>query len=115
MSTHGASSVKLPGSLARRTNCPRQMINRPISAPTGDKVSKPWFSKVFKSTNKNLVVVAIRGTASLSMMDWVVNIKNALFSRVNFLEDLGNSCHAGFLYVARSMVRPIASRLRQLL
>ncbi|KAL2131858.1 hypothetical protein VTI74DRAFT_4546 [Chaetomium olivicolor] len=61
----------------------------------------------------NTIVFAIRGTATF--MDWAVNLNMAPTSPVGFLDDPGNLCHAGFLSVARKMVAPVASRLRQLL
>ncbi|KAF4344391.1 lipase class 3 [Fusarium beomiforme] len=61
----------------------------------------------------NTIVFAIRGTASF--MDWAVNLNSAPMSPLNFLDDPGNLCHAGFLSVAKKMVRPVAARLRQLL
>ncbi|KAJ4152775.1 hypothetical protein LMH87_009295 [Akanthomyces muscarius] len=59
------------------------------------------------------IVFAIRGTSSF--MDWAVNLSTAPSSPDNFLDDAGNLCHAGFLSVARNMVRPVAARLRRLL
>ncbi|KAM3471307.1 hypothetical protein MY5147_005891 [Beauveria neobassiana] len=59
------------------------------------------------------VVFAIRGTSSF--MDWAVNLSTELSSPENFLDDAGNLCHAGFLSVARNMVKPVAARLRRLL
>lgn len=59
------------------------------------------------------IVFAIRGTSSF--MDWAVNLSTAPSSSENFLDDAGNLCHAGFLSVARNMVRPVAARLRRLL
>jgi hypothetical protein len=61
----------------------------------------------------NTIVFAIRGTATF--MDWVVNLNMVPASPRGFLDDPGNLCHAGFLSVARRMVRPVAARLRQLL
>ncbi|RKU41344.1 hypothetical protein DL546_004682 [Coniochaeta pulveracea] len=61
----------------------------------------------------NTIVFAIRGTATF--MDWVVNLNTAPASPRGFLDDPGNLCHAGFLSVARRMIRPVAARLRQLL
>lgn len=48
-------------------------------------------------------------------MDWAVNYKSAPSSPEGFLDDEGNLCHSGFLYVARKMVAPVAQRLRTLL
>lgn len=59
------------------------------------------------------VVIAIRGTQSFR--DWAVNMKTAPTSPRGFLDDPFNLCHAGFLSVAQKMVRPVASRLRDLL
>lgn len=61
----------------------------------------------------NTIVFAIRGTASF--MDWAVNLNSAPVSPASFLDDPGNHCHAGFLSVAKKMVKPVAARLRQLL
>ncbi|KAK4119216.1 alpha/beta-hydrolase [Parathielavia appendiculata] len=61
----------------------------------------------------NTIVFAIRGTATF--MDWAVNLDTTPTSPMGFLDDPGNLCHAGFLSVARKMVGPVASRLRQLL
>lgn len=59
------------------------------------------------------IVFAVRGTASF--MDWAVNLNTAPTSPQGFLDDPGNLCHAGFLNVARKMVKPVAERLRGLL
>lgn len=59
------------------------------------------------------IVFAIRGTSSF--MDWAVNLNSAPSSPSRFLDDDGNLCHAGFLSVARNMIRPVARRLRQIL
>jgi Lipase (class 3) len=61
----------------------------------------------------NTVVFAIRGTQTF--MDWAVNLNTAPISPAGFLDDPGNLCHAGFLDVARKMVKPVATRLRQML
>ncbi|SPN98734.1 uncharacterized protein DNG_01779 [Cephalotrichum gorgonifer] len=63
--------------------------------------------------DKSVIVFAIRGTATF--MDWAVNLNMEPTSPVGFLDDPGNLCHAGFLSSAKSMVRPVAARLRQLL
>lgn len=63
---------------------------------------------------KNLIVFAIRGS-KWNLVDWAVNFRPAPKEPVGFLDDLGNACHAGFLQVARAMIRPVAARLRQLL
>ncbi|TKA51804.1 hypothetical protein B0A49_11398 [Cryomyces minteri] len=61
----------------------------------------------------NTVVFAIRG--SQTFMDWAVNFRPAPASPQGFLDDPGNLCHSGFLSVAKSMVKPVAARLRALL
>lgn len=61
----------------------------------------------------NTIVFAIRG--SQSFLDWAVNVKTAPVSPAGFLDDPSNSCHAGFLSVARKMVAPVAARLRTLI
>lgn len=61
----------------------------------------------------NTLVLAIRGTHSF--YDWTVNFRREPSSPSGFLDDPGNLCHSGFLSVARSMIGPIAARLRQLL
>jgi len=63
--------------------------------------------------NANVIVFAIRGTHTFK--DWTININEAPTAPHGFLDDAGNLCHAGFLSVARRMVKPVASRLRQLL
>lgn len=59
------------------------------------------------------IVFAIRGTASF--MDWAVNLKAEPVAPTGFLDDPGNLCHSGFLSVARRTLRPVASRLKELL
>merc|ERR1712093_968503 len=56
---------------------------------------------------------AIRGTQTF--MDWAVNLNSAPASPEGFLDDPGNFCHAGFLTVAKKMIKPVAARLRHLL
>lgn len=79
--------------------------------------NKPPRAMVIKSVpmdHAHAIVFAIRGTASF--MDWAtVNLHTAPTSPANFLDDPGNLCHAGFLSAARSMVKPVAARLRKLL
>lgn len=69
--------------------------------------------KSVPADHANTIVFAIRGTASF--MDWAVNLRSEPAPPTRFLDDPGNACHAGFLSVARSMVRPVARRLRQML
>lgn len=59
------------------------------------------------------VVFAIRGSATF--MDWAVNYRSEPSSPEGFLDDPGNMCHSGFLYVAKKMIAPVAERLRTLL
>jgi hypothetical protein len=61
----------------------------------------------------NTIVFAIRGTQNFR--DWAVNMQTEPKSPQGFLDDPGNLCHAGFLSVARKMIRPVASRLQELL
>ncbi|KAH7558706.1 Alpha/Beta hydrolase protein [Bipolaris maydis] len=61
----------------------------------------------------NTIVFAIRG--SQTFMDWAVNYNSAPSSPAKFLDDPGNLCHAGFLYVAKKMIKPVAERLKVLL
>ncbi|KAM5451990.1 hypothetical protein McanCB49686_005454 [Microsporum canis] len=63
----------------------------------------------------NLIVFAVRGTTRSSFADWATNMNAEPATPTGFLDDPGNLCHAGFLSVARRMVRPVALRLEQLL
>ncbi|KFL61338.1 uncharacterized protein TERG_12055 [Trichophyton rubrum CBS 118892] len=63
----------------------------------------------------NLIVFAVRGTTRSSFTDWATNMNAEPATPTGFLDDPGNLCHAGFLSVARKMVRPVAMRLEQLL
>lgn len=61
-----------------------------------------------------VIVFAIRGSANFS--DWAVNLQTAAVSSGDFLQDPeDNYCHAGFLAVARTMIAPVAARIRTLL
>jgi Lipase (class 3) len=93
---------------------------KPLGAERDAYVDADWRlgtkAMVIKSVpidDMNTVVFAIRGTQSF--MDWAVNLNTATVSPSGFLDDPGNLCHAGFLDVARKMIRPVASRLRQML
>jgi Lipase (class 3) len=77
--------------------------------------TKAMVIKSVPCDDKKTVVFAIRGTSMLSIRDWGVNLDTDPVSPTGFLDDSGNLCHAGFLKVARAMVRPIAARLRALL
>ncbi|KAI0517572.1 Alpha/Beta hydrolase protein [Xylaria bambusicola] len=73
-------------------------------------------SHVIKSVpmdHMGTIVFAIRGTATF--MDWAVNLNTAPTAPTGFLDDTRNFCHAGFLSVAKKMIAPVASRLRQIL
>lgn len=73
-------------------------------------------SHVIKSISMDhmgTIVFAIRGTANF--MDWAVNLNTAPTAPTGFLDDAKNFCHAGFLSVAKKMIAPVASRLRQIL
>ncbi|CAK7233745.1 hypothetical protein SEUCBS140593_008704 [Sporothrix eucalyptigena] len=75
--------------------------------------TKAMVIKSVTMDDANTIVFAIRGTANF--MDWAVNLNMAPTSPAGFLDDRDNLCHAGFLSVARKMVRPVAARLRQLI
>ena len=76
---------------------------------------KAMVIKTVPCDDKKTVVFAIRGTSMLSVRDWGVNLATDPVSPQGFLDDPGNLCHAGFLKVAKAMVRPIAARLKALL
>ncbi|OHE97106.1 vegetative cell wall protein gp1 [Colletotrichum orchidophilum] len=97
-----------------------RVYDHPKGAERDAHVSADWKTgtkaMVIKSVpmdHMNTIVFAIRGSATF--MDWAVNLNTAPASPDGFLDDAGNSCHAGFLAVARKMVKPVAARLRQLL
>ncbi|KIH92004.1 hypothetical protein SPBR_09142 [Sporothrix brasiliensis 5110] len=75
--------------------------------------TKAMVIKSVPMDDANIIVFAIRGTSDF--MDWAVNLNMAPTSPAGFLDDPGNLCHAGFLSVARKMIRPVAARLRRLL
>jgi hypothetical protein len=75
--------------------------------------TKAMVMKSVPIDDMNTVVFAIRGTQTF--MDWAVNLNSAPSSPVGFLDDPGNLCHSGFLSVAKKMIRPVASRLRNML
>ncbi|KAF2629323.1 alpha/beta-hydrolase [Macroventuria anomochaeta] len=75
--------------------------------------TKAMVLKSIPVEDMNTVVFAIRG--SQTFMDWAVNYNSAPTSPEGFLDDPSNFCHAGFLYVARKMVKPVADRLRVLI
>ncbi|KAJ4369302.1 hypothetical protein N0V86_009133 [Didymella sp. IMI 355093] len=75
--------------------------------------TKAMVLKSIPVDDMNTVVFAIRG--SQTFMDWAVNYNSAPSSPDGFLDDPSNFCHAGFLYVAKKMVKPVADRLRVLI
>lgn len=77
--------------------------------------TKAMVMKSVPCDDKKTLVFAIRGTSTLSLRDWNVNLHTAPVSPAGFLDDGGNLCHAGFLRVAKAMIQPIAMRLRMLL
>lgn len=62
----------------------------------------------------DVIVFAVRGS-TMSFKDWATNMDTEPSAPHNFLDDSRNTCHTGFLSVARQMVKPVATRLRQLL
>lgn len=96
------------------------VYERPAGAEREAHVSADWRTgskamciKSVPMDHMHTIVFAIRGTATF--MDWAVNLNTAPVQPKAFLDDPGNLCHAGFLTVARKMVKPVAARLRQLL
>lgn len=93
---------------------------KPSAAEREAHISSDWLSSTKAMTIKSLpmdhmhtIVFAIRGTASF--MDWAVNLNAEPTAPTGFLDDPGNLCHSGFLSVARRTLRPVASRLKELL
>ena len=78
------------------------------------KGTKAMVLKTITMDDKKLIVIAIRGS-QWNCRDWAVNFDSEPSPPDGFLDDPGNACHAGFLQVARSMVVPVANRLRELL
>ncbi|CAH0044265.1 unnamed protein product [Clonostachys solani] len=98
----------------------QSVYERPQNRESEAHVSADWRAgtkaMVIKSVpmdHMRTIVFAVRGTASF--MDWTVNLHAAPTSPSGFLDDKSNLCHSGFLTVARRMVKPVASRLKQLL
>ncbi|KAF4548754.1 Hypothetical protein D9617_25g060840 [Elsinoe fawcettii] len=91
-------------------SAPETESHIPASFLTG---TKAMVLKSIPVDNQNTLVFAIRGSSSFA--DWAVNFRPAPSSPTGFLDDPDNYCHSGFLSVARSMIRPVAARLRQLL
>jgi hypothetical protein len=63
--------------------------------------------------NSRLVVVSVRGTQCQSFADWSVNKAAKPVKPVGFLDDEENTCHAGFLQVAKAMLGQVAAQLQQ--
>jgi hypothetical protein len=98
-----------------------QVYQRPRSGQREHYIDASWRdgtkAMVLKSSpvdDKNVIVFAIRGSQK-NFVDWAVNFRPAPTAPVGFLDDEGNACHAGFLAVARAMIKPVAERLRELL
>ncbi|KAK3724786.1 hypothetical protein LTR37_000834 [Vermiconidia calcicola] len=102
-------------------NASADVYQRPRRGEREDYIRANWRqgtkAMVLKSTpldNKNIIVIAIRGS-QWNVVDWAVNFTFEPVPPVGFLDDEGNACHEGFLQVARSMVKPVATRLRSLI
>ncbi|KAI5362141.1 putative fungal lipase-like domain, alpha/Beta hydrolase [Septoria linicola] len=65
--------------------------------------------------DKNIIVLAIRGSKTWNPVDWAINFRTLPTEPLGFLDDAGNAVHAGFLQIARAMVAPVAARLRSML
>ncbi|EFQ25981.1 vegetative cell wall protein gp1 [Colletotrichum graminicola M1.001] len=83
-----------------------RVYDNPKGAERDAHVSADWRTgtkaMVIKSVpmdHVGTIVFAIRGSASVQ--DWAVNLKAEPVPPAGFLDDPGNSCHAGFLDVAR--------------
>lgn len=97
----------------------QRVYTKPRGAEKDTHVDADWRmgtkAMVIKSVpidDMNTIVFAIRGTQTF--MDWAVNLHAAPASPAGFLDDEGNLCHAGFLDVAKKMVKPVAARLIQI-
>ncbi|KAK5174035.1 uncharacterized protein LTR77_001115 [Saxophila tyrrhenica] len=95
------------------------VYQRPKTGEREDYVEANWRrgtkAMVLKSVAQDhdkVIVIAIRGS-QWNVIDWAVNFTVDPKVPSDFLDD-ENPCHEGFLQVARSMVRPVAARLRQL-
>jgi hypothetical protein len=97
-----------------------RVYDKPTGGERRDHIKASLFNRTKAMTLKSLpiddmntIVFAIRGSASF--LDWAVNFRPAPASPTGFLDDAGNACHAGFLSVAKAMIKPVAARLRTLL
>ncbi|PHH75853.1 hypothetical protein CDD80_2018 [Ophiocordyceps camponoti-rufipedis] len=88
----------------------RQSLTVPADRRSG---TKAMYIRSVPADSAGTVVLAVRGTASFA--DWAVNLRAEPVEPTGFLDDSGNACHAGFLSVARAMVRPAAASLRRIL
>lgn len=68
--------------------------------------TKAMVLKSLPMDDKNTIVFAIRGTSTF--MDWTVNMRQEPMSPVGFIDDADNYCHAGFLQVAKAMIKTVA-------
>ena len=107
--------------LSQAAEASQAVYERPRRNEQQDYVDADWRqgtkAMVLKSVlmdEKRLIVFAIRGS-KWNFVDWAVNFRPAPTEPVGFLDDPGNACHAGFLSVAKAMVRPVAARLREIL
>ncbi|KAF2675406.1 alpha/beta-hydrolase [Microthyrium microscopicum] len=97
-----------------------QVYDKPSSSERQDHIKASIWHRTKAMTLKSLpiddmntIVFAIRGSSSF--LDWAVNFRPAPSSPEGFLDDPGNLCHAGFLSIAKGMVKSVAARLRTLL
>ena len=95
-------------------NKPGQGERKDHIQANSQKGTKAMVLKTITMDDKKLIVIAIRGS-QWNCRDWAVNFDSEPSPPDGFLDDPGNACHAGFLQVARSMVVPVANRLRELL
>ncbi|WEW57001.1 hypothetical protein PRK78_002460 [Emydomyces testavorans] len=63
----------------------------------------------------DLVVLSIRGTNYTSFKDWASDMTLEPEPATGFLDSPDHLCHAGFLGVARQMIKPVSLRLRQII
>ncbi|KAI9731277.1 MAG: hypothetical protein M1818_007902 [Claussenomyces sp. TS43310] len=115
-------TVNDPGDLKYLAKHSAGVYNKPTGKERAAHVDAGWWTGTKAMTIKsvamddmNVIVFAICGTRKQNLFDWMVNMDTAPSSPMGFLDDGGNFCHAGFLSVARKMIRPVAERLRFLL
>ena len=107
--------------ICRAARSSAQVYQRPQRDQREHYIAADWRHRtkamVLKSTpldDQNLIVFSIRGS-QVNFVDWNVNLQPAPTAPEGFLDDGQNACHSGFLKVAKAMVVPVATRLRQLL